>query len=246
MSGVYPEIAQHMVDVSSSHHLHSAPLDYLPGYAYECEIERDGFDVALFATHAIDCPESIQNAVSTRQAEFFAGRLAARSALHHLGFAQHSITLRKDRTPGWPPGIVGTISHNKHHAVACVRQAHTQDDGIGLDIEDIISEKTAQRIVGHILSADERTHLVAKCPREFAKSVTLAFSAKESLFKALYPHVGIYFDFLDVRIVKADTHTLTLQLMRTLSPQCPVGTSFTAHIYPYRGGVLTYVDLASS
>lgn len=225
------------------HRVCPIPLDYLSGYAYECEIECDGFDSNLFTTHGIDCPESIQNAVSTRQAEFFAGRLAAQKALQHLGFVNYSIALREDRTPGWPPGVVGSISHKKHYAVACVRSSCRDGDGLGIDIEDTLSEKTAERLADYILNEDEKLCLEHGYSCDPAHCITVAFSAKESLFKALYPSVRSYFDFLDVHIVGVSSHTLTLRLMHALSSQRAKGDLFMVQIYPYRGGILTYVDL---
>ncbi|SUI55146.1 Uncharacterised protein [Serratia marcescens] len=57
----------------------------------------------------------------------------------------------------------------------------------------------------------------------FNELLTLTFSAKESLFKALYPQVRCYFDFLDARMVAVDTQrqTFVLALLKTLTPNCP-------------------------
>ena len=62
----------------------------------------------------------------------------------------------------------------------------------------------------------------------FNELLTLTFSAKESLFKALYPQVRCYFDFLDARMVAVDMQrqTFVLALLKTLTPNCPAGRRF--------------------
>ena len=48
--------------------------------------------------------------------------------------------------------------------------------------------------------------------------LTLVFSAKESLFKCLYPRVGRYFDFQEARVVEvnASPHRFTIELRTPL------------------------------
>ena len=63
----------------------------------------------------------------------------------------------------------------------------------------------------------------------FNELLTLTFSAKESLFKALYPQVRCYFDFLDARMVAVDMQrqTFVLALLKTLTPNCPPAAGLT-------------------
>lgn len=55
--------------------------------------------------------------------------------------------------------------------------------------------------------------------------LTLVFSAKESLFKALFPGIGRYFDFLDVGVasVSVPRGALALSLRRPLVDDWPAG-----------------------
>ena len=50
--------------------------------------------------------------------------------------------------------------------------------------------------------------------------LTLVFSAKESLFKCLYPRVQEFFGFAAARVIALDRvrHTLVIQLEQTLTP----------------------------
>ncbi len=60
----------------------------------------------------------------------------------------------------------------------------------------------AERLAGEILTADELKRM-AHVPREqVALLVTLTFSAKESLFKALYPIVQKRFYFEHAEVVR--------------------------------------------
>ena len=58
--------------------------------------------------------------------------------------------------------------------------------------------------------------------------LTVLFSGKESLFKALYPGVGRYFDFLDATAGHLDAcaGTFTLALRVPLSPEHPQGSTY--------------------
>lgn len=56
---------------------------------------------------------------------------------------------------------------------------------------------------------------------------TIAFSAKESFFKGVFPAVGHYFDFSAVQVSHIDVASgrLDLTLMEELCPELPEGRS---------------------
>ena len=58
----------------------------------------------------------------------------------------------------------------------------------------------AERLAGEILTADELQRMAALPREQHALLVTLTFSVKESLFKALYPivHKRFYFEHAEV------------------------------------------------
>uniref|UniRef100_UPI0026F03213 4'-phosphopantetheinyl transferase family protein n=1 Tax=Lonsdalea britannica TaxID=1082704 RepID=UPI0026F03213 len=80
-------------------------------------------------------------------------------------------------------------------------------------------------------------------PGRFSTLLTLAFSAKESLYKALYPQVKHYFDFLDVKLVTLDNvrHTFTLELLCDLSPDFPRGRRFSGTYQLREQDVITFI-----
>ncbi|MBF4190154.1 4'-phosphopantetheinyl transferase superfamily protein, partial [Serratia ureilytica] len=77
----------------------------------------------------------------------------------------------------------------------------------------------------------------------FNELLTLTFSAKESLFKALYPQVRRYFDFLDARMVAVDAQrqTFELALLTTLTPHCCAGRRFARAVWREGDDVTTFI-----
>src|SRR5437763_335927 len=65
----------------------------------------------------------IARAVPKRRAEFATGRVCARQALERLGVAVGPLLPHPDRSPAWPPGIVGSISHTDGYCAVAVAEA---------------------------------------------------------------------------------------------------------------------------
>ncbi|WP_162866062.1 4'-phosphopantetheinyl transferase superfamily protein, partial [Klebsiella pneumoniae] len=77
-----------------------------------------------------------------------------------------------------PHGLFGSISHSATTALAVVSR-----HPVGLDIEAIFSPQVAAELADSIIDNTERKVLLhASLP--FPLALTLAFSAKESLYKA--------------------------------------------------------------
>lgn len=124
-----------------------------------------------------------------RTRDFAAGRQAAAEALAALtGRAPPPVGRRPGGAPEWPCGIVGAISHSDGLAVALVGCAERYA-GLGVDLERVVADPAG--IAPGVLTAPERVWLDASDPL----AVTLAFSAKETLFKALWPVAGCFFGF---------------------------------------------------
>lgn len=130
-----------------------------------------------------------------RLRDFLNGRACARLALARLGFADCPVPIGADREPLWPDGVVGSISHCGESAGAAVaRSDHIE--GIGLDIE--LREELDEALVPMICRADERAYLAARDGR--LRLAKLIFSAKESIFKCIWPSVRRFVDFQEVSI----------------------------------------------
>lgn len=177
-----------------------------------------------------DLPPSVHKAVIKRQAEFCAGRMAAMAALSGLGAPAGRIDSRPDRSPDWPGGTLGSITHTDGMAAAVVGWT-AEFDGIGLDCEGRVPAERASHMAERILCAEEQ----ALCPPDMplADFFTLAFSAKETFYKAHYPQAGLHLGFHSARIVTMTTDQIGLQDMRSAS--APVLTVF----YHHRDGIFT-------
>jgi 4'-phosphopantetheinyl transferase EntD len=186
---------------------------------------RDDF----FPAADIAFPTHLVNAVAKRRAEYLAGRYLARLVLEKLGYGDFTLLRGEDCAPLWPPGIAGTISHNVDTAL-CAAHREQGTGGIGIDVETPMPAQKAEELWRGIISEDEYLWLRQQ-PQAFEQRLTLVFSAKESLFKALYPQVRRYFDFLDARITQLDMRqqTFQLELLKTLTPQCRAGRCFNGH-----------------
>ena len=161
----------------------------------------------------------LSNAGRKRKAEHLAGRIAAAHAL-------------PDRTvpgigpsgePLWPEGVSGSITHSGTQAMAVV--VRHPDALVGIDCEAILPDPEAREIKDGIVDAQEAICLTHS-GYPFALALTLAFSAKESLFKALFPQMKIYMGFEWARVTEITEKTITLALSRPAG-EYPEGKRFT-------------------
>src|SRR5229473_2552741 len=151
-----------------------------------------------------------------RQLIFDTGRACAAELLADLGSCETSVPMAADRSPVWPQGYVGSITHTDELVgVAVARRKEFR--GIGIDAETIIQPGTAVEIDDLCMSETERAlrDSAEINPRTFS---SLCFSAKESFFKCLYPLTGVWFDFRDAEIAcfDADLQRLQMRLLRDL------------------------------
>jgi enterobactin synthetase component D len=157
----------------------------------------------------IPLPEGLRPAVAKRKAEFLAGRLCATMALKSHGQTASSIPMNTDRSPLWPTGFVGSISHAGGQAAAVVARA-TQYALLGLDLELVIPPDQIASIGSLVLKPTER---ILQPPHlDLQTFLTLAFSAKEALYKAIYPRIGRVLEFHDVLLKELDEATVRLEL----------------------------------
>jgi enterobactin synthetase component D len=163
----------------------------------------------------------LSHAGRKRKADHLAGRIAAAYALNERTIPG----IGPSGEPLWPDGMSGSITHSGMQAMAVVirkRQAL-----IGIDCEAILPENEAREIKDGIIDAQEEP-VLSHSGYPFPLALTLVFSAKESLFKALFPRVQAYMGFDSARVTKLDDKTLTLALTRQLAG-FNEGAAFTLH-----------------
>jgi len=142
-----------------------------------------------------------ERAVAKRRAEFLAGRFAARQALALLG-VDGAPGRNDDGSPRWPDRIVGSITHGAERALCAVAKAGDVR-AIGIDAERLLGEGAKDGLLARICDDDERALLGLSLAPPEHQLVTFAFSAKESLYKCLFPLVGRFMDFSAARVVAA-------------------------------------------
>jgi enterobactin synthetase component D len=160
-------------------------------------LTHDGVRIAL--------PDDLASAVPKRRSEFLAGRLCAAAALRTANLPQE--VARNGRAPVWPAGVVGSISHSKTRAMACVS---TYYQALGIDCEDMVDSARAAKLQQAIFTSDEAA--LRPADMEIGVFFTLIFSAKEALYKALSPRLNRVPEFLDVTLTALSPGHLTLVL----------------------------------
>ena len=154
-------------------------------------------------------PQQLARATPKRKAEFMAGRICAMNAINELTGSVANVPINSDRSPAWPVGLVGSISHNSTQAAAVVGYANRYL-GLGLDLEGMIKDEDVASIAPMILSADECKLRPTRW--NMNKFLTMAFSVKEALYKAIYPSTRQMIDFLDVRIDRLESEVVVLKM----------------------------------
>ncbi|MFP6862223.1 4'-phosphopantetheinyl transferase family protein [Pseudomonas sp.] len=182
--------------------------------------------------------------VAKRQAEYLAGRLCAREALLRVTGTAAVPASGEDRAPQWPVGLVGSITHGSGWAGAVVgNSAHWR--GLGLDIEQIMPASRADRLAGEILTPSELFRLEALPCEQRAKRISLTFSLKESLFKALYPQVLQHFYFQDAELLSVDVdNKVRMRLLIDLHADWPAGSELEGQFAEFDGYLLSLISIA--
>ena len=158
------------------------------------------FDMRLFqedtaGRFGLLLPQSLSGAVRKRKAEFLAGRYCASMALAQLdGKLAGMLEIGPNRVPLWPQGLVGSITHASAYACAVVAYRN-KIRSVGIDSESWIEPGRMEGVSRHILTSREVYDDFEPLFESQLHYLTLVFSAKESLFKCLFPLVNTFFDF---------------------------------------------------
>jgi 4'-phosphopantetheinyl transferase EntD len=126
--------------------------------------------------------------------EYAAGRACARRALAALGHPPAPIPSAPDRSPVWPAGITGSITHTASYCAAAT--ARTRDVlCLGIDAEP--RALLERDVVELICTPDERQW----CARQPGPDwPTVIFSVKEAVYKAWAPLARQWLDFHEVEV----------------------------------------------
>lgn len=182
--------------------IHHATLP-LAGYT----LQQIDFDPATFQPEDLlwlPYHASLSGWGRKRQAEHLAGRIAAVYALREVGEKQPP-AIGDRRQPLWPAPWFGSISHCGQRALAVVT-----DRPVGVDIERRFTPPLAAELESSIINEVEKKVLLHS-GLPFPLALTLAFSAKESGFKATPTASQRALGFDDFQIVEVTASTVALR-----------------------------------
>ncbi|WP_224991874.1 4'-phosphopantetheinyl transferase family protein [Acinetobacter pittii] len=165
----------------------------------------------LHIDQQLEHPLKIAQARVERKNEYLCGRVLAQAVLsHHFGLDQ-SITSMHEHLPIWPSHVLGSISHSQNKLIVALSN---NANYLGIDIEHWVTSEFAQESAHLVLTPSEFALWKNKAVEffDFARYVSLIFSIKESLYKAVYPTAKQYIDFLEASIVDINFENQTLML----------------------------------
>jgi 4'-phosphopantetheinyl transferase EntD len=203
-----------------------------------CVATKQMYEEALLGEEAT----AVRGAIAARRREYAAGRAAARQALGKLGISPGPISTQRDRTPNWPRGIVGSISHSAGCCVAVVARS-TDAIGLGIDVEDATPLPT--EILRMVCGDKDDGGLATLGPL----AGKLVFCAKEAFYKCYYPVTKEFLDFSDVSVCFSPSRSPNAGLFAAVitSPnrlRLPGGCRVTGHWVVAHGHILVGVTCA--
>jgi len=185
----------------------------------------------------------VARAVDKRRREFTTARACARTALGALGLPETPIGRGERGAPGWPPGVVGSITHCTGYRAAVVAR---DDDVVTIGVDAEPNEPIPPDVLRHVALDTERAwvgELLAADPG--VSWDRLLFSAKESVYKAWFPLTRRWLDFSQASLtVDAAARTFSARLLVTATgPDGRPLTGFTGRWLARDGLVLTVITV---
>lgn len=149
--------------------------------------------------------ELVARAVDKRKHEFATARVLARAAMERIGRKDVELLNAEDRSPIWPEGITGSISHCDTRAVVAVGQRERVGT-VGVDIEH--RDELKRELWKSVLLKSEIRALESSFSNESRSRMALTiFSAKEALYKAQYPWSTKFMSFHELEVCVLPNHS---------------------------------------
>lgn len=194
-----------------------------------CRVNYDShyYHDALFKAYSLTLPEKMAQAIKKRKAEFLASRVAIQ-ALFNDENIDVTIPPASGKTPRWPEGWTGSISHTNECAVVVITPIKS-GLYIGIDTE-YLNANLLLEAADQFTQYNERT-VLASAINDYALGLLITFSGKESLYKAIYPEVNkmLNFDTASLTQINTDEQSFTLELTKTLAPHMHIGQQFSGY-----------------
>ncbi|MBT0726777.1 4'-phosphopantetheinyl transferase superfamily protein [Rosenbergiella australiborealis] len=192
-----------------------AEFCYSPYCTACCQFSIDALTPMVIQSLGFTLPQTLKQAVKKRQAEYLASRwLVAKLLLPENKSFQ--LLNRADRSPIWPLGFSGSLSHHDHKAFVVLDASPAL---VGNDIERMLTEDKAKELQSMIMN-DAEFDLLMTSGFSSAQATTLLFSLKETVYKAVYPEVQTLFGFEQVILTAINpiNNIATVKLSRLARP----------------------------
>jgi 4'-phosphopantetheinyl transferase EntD len=155
-----------------------------------------------------------------RHPSWVAGRLALREAFCDLGIEPGPILATRRGAPALPSDLAGSISHKRTLAVGLAARRENVTS-IGVDLETcppVFASVEAARAQARpdlrtrVLTQDELARLESVPEKDHRRVVTLHFSLKEALYKAIDPVVGRHVGFHEASLTPLPDGSVAIAL----------------------------------
>jgi 4'-phosphopantetheinyl transferase EntD len=140
----------------------------------------------------------ITRSVLKRRNEFATVRHCARLALATLGIEPVALVPGRRGAPGWPSGVVGSMTHcDGYRAAAVARDTDVRTLGIDAEPHQPLPDG-----VLHLVSRPAEQRHLAELTAAFpsVRWDRILFSAKESVYKAWFPLTGEWLGFEEAEL----------------------------------------------
>jgi 4'-phosphopantetheinyl transferase EntD len=135
---------------------------------------------------------AVTQAVPRRQREFAAGRAAARLAMQQLGWSPSPVPSNPDRSPSWPEGLVGGLSHS---STTCLVVMGRKEDWLSLGIDIEPDSGIEPSLWSTVCSTKELSWIYSYPATERPLLVSHIFTAKEAFYKSCNSEQQAKLDF---------------------------------------------------
>lgn len=175
-----------------------------------------------------------------RREEFLLGRLAARRAYKSCtGKELKELAIGDKRQPLWPNDVVGSITHSQTTIVVAVALKNNCV-GVGIDLE--FKNRVTPELT-RMIFIDKDYELKHSLDENLYRA--LVFSAKESLYKALFPTVQLFFGFETAALshINESQGMFSIALQKDLHPNYLKGQILQGRFMFSESEVLTVIEL---
>jgi 4'-phosphopantetheinyl transferase EntD len=152
-------------------------------------------DMQGYSLHPLEEESLPPRAGPKKRSELAVGRAAVRRALLDLGEAPFPVLRGEEGDPIWPPEFTGSITHCRAWGAALLIRAGRRF-AVGIDLESL--EQAATVDISGVVCTRAELEWVRK--GNYHERLAMIFSAKEAVYKALYPFCRRYVDFKEVEL----------------------------------------------